>query len=98
MSRPKGLPKTGGRQKGTPNRSTKRFQESLDNLGFDIAEAAVKLFNSSTREDFKLNCLKLLAEYSCPRPKAPDDTAEPPKQEPAIPENEADLLSIVKPE
>ena len=32
MSRPSGLPKTGGRQKGTPNRRTMELQERIEEL------------------------------------------------------------------
>lgn len=40
MPRPKGLPKTGGRQKGTPNRKTLDARESLAVFGTDPVELA----------------------------------------------------------
>lgn len=94
MPRPKGLPKSGGRVKGTPNKSTRKFQDSLDALGFDVAEATVKLYQSSSREDIKLNCLKLLAEYSASKPKPAEDTPQPTSESPL---DESALLELVKP-
>lgn len=41
--RPPGLPKTGGRGKGTPNRSTVALREKLAALGCDPAEELVKI-------------------------------------------------------
>jgi len=35
MPRPKGLPKTGGRAKGTPNRRSQNIMEKLEALGCD---------------------------------------------------------------
>lgn len=40
----KGQPKTGGRKKGTPNKSTKQFKEIMDGILFDDpAETSEKL-------------------------------------------------------
>ena len=41
MPRPKGLPKTGGRVKGAPNRSTLEVQELLARLDCDPIEGMV---------------------------------------------------------
>lgn len=38
MARPKGLQKTGGRQKGTPNKRTNGFLEILDSKGINLLE------------------------------------------------------------
>src|ERR1700740_3661658 len=42
VGRPKGLPKTGGRKRGTPNRSTLSLREKLAALDYD---SAVELVN-----------------------------------------------------
>lgn len=44
MSRPKGLPKTGGRKKGTRNLKTLVLRESLDRVGFDIVQELHDLY------------------------------------------------------
>lgn len=38
MARPKGQPKLGGRQKGTPNQKTRDARELMERLGFDPLE------------------------------------------------------------
>lgn len=38
MARPKGVPKSGGRQKGTPNKDKKTLEEKCLELGFDPFE------------------------------------------------------------
>lgn len=43
MPRPKGMPKTGGRQAGTPNRRTGILVEELYSLGFHPAVELVRL-------------------------------------------------------
>lgn len=44
MSRPRGLPKTGGRKKGTRNLKTLVLRESLDRVGFDIVQELHDLY------------------------------------------------------
>lgn len=41
--RPPGLPKTGGRAKGTPNRATAALKEKLAALGYDPVDELVKI-------------------------------------------------------
>ncbi len=43
MPRPSGLPKTGGRIKGTPNRSTPHLIEMLEELQFDPVRELIQL-------------------------------------------------------
>ena len=38
MARPEGIPKSGGRKKGTPNLKTLVLRESLSRVGFDIVQ------------------------------------------------------------
>ena len=44
MSRPTGLPKTGGRTKGTPNLKTLVLRESLNRVGFDVVQELHDLY------------------------------------------------------
>ncbi len=46
MSRPTGIPKTGGRTKGTPNLKTLVLRESLRRVGFDIVNELHELYPS----------------------------------------------------
>jgi hypothetical protein len=72
--RPKGLPKTGGRQKGTPNKRP-TIVATLERVGFDIAEEAIKLYNDpNTPTDCKIVLLKLLAQYTYATPKSVEET------------------------
>jgi hypothetical protein len=41
--RPKGLPKTGGRRKGTPNRATISFRERLAARGYDPIDELITI-------------------------------------------------------
>ena len=68
--RPKGIPKTGGRQKGTQNKSTIAFQEKLELLKFDSAEKAVWLWeNMDLNPDQYITLLGLIMSYSLYKPK-----------------------------
>lgn len=76
--RPWGLPKTGGRQKGTPNKATLTVQEKLDSIGCDpIVELAKLAMNEKYAEEFRRRCLSDLASYICPKPKPTDLTTTP---------------------
>jgi hypothetical protein len=43
MSRPKGLPKTGGRVRGTPNKQTDAIDRKLAKLGCDPIEGLARI-------------------------------------------------------
>jgi hypothetical protein len=76
--RPWGLPKTGGRQKGTPNKATLTVQEKLDSIGCDpIIELAKLGMNEKFPEEFRRRCFSDLASYICPKPKPTDLTTTP---------------------
>src|ERR1700719_3277064 len=76
--RPWGLPKTGGRQKGTPNKATLTVQEKLDSIGCDsIIELAKLGMNEKFTEEFRRRCFSDLASYICPKPKPADLTTTP---------------------
>jgi hypothetical protein len=63
----KGTPKTGGRAKGTPNKSTLKFREVLEAKGFSVPEELMNLFLNSNDDGIRLRCLELMAQYSYPK-------------------------------
>ena len=52
MPRPKGLSKTGGRIKGTPNKNTLDLQEKLLSSGVDVGNNL--LYRQHNREEIKV--------------------------------------------
>lgn len=67
----KGKEKTGGRQKGTPNKRTAELQEILGN--FNPAEKLMELYNKpTTKDDLKAMICKELMKYVYPQRKAVD--------------------------
>jgi hypothetical protein len=82
MSRPKGLPKTGGRKKGTPNRSTSELKDLLASCDYEPATQLIRKYPELTiSEQVKVD-IKLL-EFLYPRPKVqveptplPDEDSE----------------------
>lgn len=67
--RPKGLPKTGGRQPGTPNKVTREFRETVARLLEDNAENVAKWLSRVAADDpdKALQRLAQLAEYAAPK-------------------------------
>jgi len=75
--RPVGLPKTGGRTKGTPNRATSALNEKLEVLGCDPVEGLVKIAqNPNTPVALKVNIFENLLPYVYPKRKSLADSAE----------------------
>ncbi len=75
--RPPGLPKTGGRAKGTPNRATVALREKLAALGCDPAEELVKIAqDSKTSDAAKVLIYSTLMPYAYPKRKVIDDSNE----------------------
>ena len=73
MARTKGLPKTGGRICGTPNKKTALIAEKLAKLGCDPIEGLARIaLDSATRVEVKVRCLSELAQYVYPKRKAVD--------------------------
>lgn len=91
--RPKGYPKTGGRVKGTPNKSSSKWSEILEGESFSIPEQAIKMFNDpSTPPNIKFQILQFLASYTTASIK-PKDSDE---NDPEIDQTETtDILSLV---
>ena len=64
MPRPRGLAKTGGRQRGTPNRKTHELVEKLDKLECDpIAGIAQIAMAPETAPELRVRCYAEMAQY-----------------------------------
>jgi hypothetical protein len=75
--RPLGLPKTGGREKGTPNRDTGAVREKLAALGCDPTEELVKLARDpKTETGTKVSIFSLFMRHTCPIPKPVADSSQ----------------------
>ena len=62
MPRPKGLPKTGGRRLGTPNKRTDELAEKLLELGCDPIEGLAKIAgDEKTSPELRVRCYAELA-------------------------------------
>lgn len=75
MPRSPGLPKTGGRKKGTPNRRTDEFHETLERHGVNVPEKLAELLpilSPETQADVLLNLL----QYLYPKRKASEHLRE----------------------
>jgi hypothetical protein len=67
--------KTGGRKKGTPNRSTNALQHRLDQLEFDVLSELVKAFPALSPKEKVQGALQLLT-FIYPRRKSLDEEQE----------------------
>jgi hypothetical protein len=77
--RPAGLPKTGGRQKGTPNRATAVLKDKLAALGCDPVEELAKIAqNPKTTVESKIQIYSTLLPYVYPKRKPMEDSNEEP--------------------
>ena len=75
--RPVGLPKTGGRQKGTPNRATLLLREKLAALGCDPAEELVKIARDlKSTGVLRSNIYSTFLPYMYPKRSFVDDSVE----------------------
>ncbi len=75
--RPLGLPKTGGRKKGTPNKSSLAILEKLAELGCDpIAILARICMNEKSPLDARIRCAIELSSYVYAK-RRPLDNPEP---------------------
>jgi hypothetical protein len=75
MPRPKGLPKTGGREQGTPNAVTKEVRELLFTAITALTPRAIQILNSSPDDRF-INLYKDLLEYVIPKLQRSENTTE----------------------
>ena len=69
MPRPKGLPKTGGRKKGTPNRTTADWRAAIALIAERNIEELEQWLDQVAEEDPARACdvLLKLAEYAVPK-------------------------------
>ena len=68
VGRPPGLPKTGGRRKGTPNNATRIVAEKLEALGCDpIKNLARIAMDVSAPYEIQMRCNIELAQYLYPK-------------------------------
>jgi hypothetical protein len=73
--RPPGHPKSGGRERGTPNRSTQAIRELFEELNFDPIRELVKMAKDpKVPRGLKANVLTTLCSYRFPRPKSADES------------------------
>lgn len=61
--------KRGGRQKGTPNKSTAEFRALMQLCGFNLPSEIVALYRATDNDIVKFKLLELLAAYSYTKPK-----------------------------
>lgn len=77
MPRPKGLPKTGGRRSGTPNKRQHELTVKLEQLGCDPIEGLAQMaMDPQTAPELKVRCYAELAQYVHAKRKAVDHTTE----------------------
>jgi hypothetical protein len=76
MARPEGMPKTGGRQVGTPNKATVEFRQTITALLTDNAQNVARWLSLVAEGDGAevkadpakaLDLLAKLAEYAAPK-------------------------------
>jgi len=69
--------KTGGRQKGTPNKKTREIQSLLDSLGCDPVEGMVKIaMDENNPPELRGRMFSELSQYVYPKRKSIEVAAE----------------------
>jgi hypothetical protein len=77
--RPPGLPKTGGRQRGTPNKATLTIAEKLEALGCDPIEGMARIaMDKKISPETRGRYYSELAQYLYPKRKPVDISIEQP--------------------
>lgn len=72
VTKPKGLPKTGGRKKGTPNKNTLSLLQRLQELDFDLVGELIKGIQKQDG-DRQVDSLLKLMEFIYPKRKPLED-------------------------
>lgn len=70
VGRPEGYPKTGGRQKGTPNKRTQKMRDAteiFEKHQFDPIDAQINLYHQTTDMDLKARIAQNLTGYMYPK-------------------------------
>ncbi len=71
--KPVGLPKTGGRKKGTPNKATRTIAEKLEALGCDPIEGMARIaMDEKNSPETRGRYYSELAQYLYPKRKSVD--------------------------
>lgn len=76
MGRKKGSLKTGGRQKGTPNKKSLIIEEAFLNEGIDVGVELARMFNDSINKDEKLKILFKVMDFIYPKRKSEETLFE----------------------
>lgn len=76
MARSIGIPKTGGRQVGTPNKRTRVLEETLERLGSDVPERILDLLPQLT-PDRQVDVLLGLMPYLYPKRRMVEVAGDP---------------------
>lgn len=63
-------PANAGRKKGTPNKRSINLDEKLQELGFDVVDEYICIYNSTEDEQLKANICKEFMKYCYPQRKA----------------------------
>lgn len=75
--RPAGLPKTGGRKKGTPNKATLTVAEQLEKLGCDPIEGMARIaMDENNSPELRGRYYSELAQYLYPKRKPVDTSVD----------------------
>lgn len=72
----KGQPKSGGRQKGQPNRKTQELIDRAEEMGLDIFEEMLKSLQMEQDNKARFDMAKEIAQYLYPKRKALEVTGE----------------------
>lgn len=67
MTRPIGIPKTGGRKRGTPNKKTSILLDRLEGLNFDVVEELIKCLDDPEYKMIKPQILMKLLDFIYPK-------------------------------
>lgn len=70
MAREKGSSKTGGRQKGTPNKKSQFLADAFEAHGIDVATELAQIYKKSHVEADRLQILFKLLDYCYPKKKS----------------------------
>jgi hypothetical protein len=79
VGRPKGLPKTGGRRAGTPNKTTVLLREKLSGLGYDPITELIKIARDpNTPVEVQVNIHQGIVPYLYGKRKPVDESNQEP--------------------
>lgn len=99
MSRLKGTPKTGGRKKGTLNKSKQTVEDICQLMGYDPIRALIKIAQTSNDVAVQASCAKEVAKYVYPVKKAVEVSGlngEPIKNESSFSPESKQILDELK--